>query len=103
LRVEYLRTQLEWLYGPLSCQLSVNAMMLAHANNLSARGLEAYGPHSASWSEIFRQRFASLSSSNDDGLLEIPEAGDWTDLFGHSYNQRVILARLDALLPGLRR
>lgn len=24
--------------------------------------------------------------SNDDGLLEIPEAGDWTDLFGHSYN-----------------
>lgn len=24
--------------------------------------------------------------SNNDGLLEIPEAGDWTDLFGHSYN-----------------
>ncbi|HTQ05144.1 MAG TPA: HAD-IIB family hydrolase [Polyangiaceae bacterium] len=24
--------------------------------------------------------------SNADGLLEIPEAGDWTDLFGHSYN-----------------
>ena len=24
--------------------------------------------------------------SNNDGLLEIPEAGDWTDLFGHSYH-----------------
>jgi len=24
--------------------------------------------------------------SNHDGLLEIPEAGDWTDLFGRSYN-----------------
>lgn len=24
--------------------------------------------------------------SNNDALLEIPEAGDWTDLFGHSYN-----------------
>ncbi len=23
---------------------------------------------------------------NNDGLLEIPEAGDWTDLFGRSYN-----------------
>ena len=24
--------------------------------------------------------------SNENGLLEIPEAGDWTDLFGRSYN-----------------
>jgi sucrose-6-phosphatase len=24
--------------------------------------------------------------SNNDGLIEIPEAGDWTDLFGRSYN-----------------
>jgi len=24
--------------------------------------------------------------SNNDALLEIPEAGDWMDLFGHSYN-----------------
>jgi glycogen debranching enzyme len=24
--------------------------------------------------------------SNNDGLLEIPEAGDWTDLFGRSYH-----------------
>lgn len=28
----------------------------------------------------------TAQDSNNDGLLEIPEAGDWTDLFGNSYN-----------------
>ncbi len=28
----------------------------------------------------------SAHDSNNDGLLEIPEASDWTDLFGRSYN-----------------
>ncbi|MBL9217948.1 MAG: HAD-IIB family hydrolase [Opitutaceae bacterium] len=28
----------------------------------------------------------SAQDANNDGLLEIPEAGDWTDLFGRSYN-----------------
>jgi sucrose-6-phosphatase len=28
----------------------------------------------------------SAHDSNNDGLLEVPEAGDWTDLFGRSYH-----------------
>jgi glycogen debranching enzyme len=45
--------------------------------------------------ELLRERFPTLQGvmdwlsahdSNNDSLLEIPEAGDWTDLFGRSYN-----------------
>ncbi len=45
--------------------------------------------------EFLRRHFPGLQramdwlgahDSNNDGLLEIPEAGDWTDLFGRSYN-----------------
>ena len=28
----------------------------------------------------------SAHDANNDGLIEVPEAGDWTDLFGRSYN-----------------
>ena len=31
-------------------------------------------------------RWLGAHDSNNDALLEIPEAGDWTDLFGGSYN-----------------
>lgn len=45
--------------------------------------------------EFLRTHFATLlrvmdwlsaQDGNNDALLEIPEAGDWTDLFGRSYN-----------------
>ncbi len=45
--------------------------------------------------DFLRERFDTLQlmmdwlsahDSNNDALLEIPEAGDWTDLFGRSYN-----------------
>ncbi len=45
--------------------------------------------------DFLRQHIAQLQTamdwlsahdSNNDALLEIPEAGDWTDLFGRSYN-----------------
>ena len=45
--------------------------------------------------DLLREQFDTLQQvmnwlsahdSNNDGLIEIPEAGDWTDLFGRSYN-----------------
>lgn len=45
--------------------------------------------------DLLRDQFGTLQhvmnwlsahDSNNDGLIEIPEAGDWTDLFGRSYN-----------------
>ncbi len=40
------------------------------------------------WFEVLYSCIVRLKAldSNNDGLLEIPEAGDWTDLFGRSYN-----------------
>jgi sucrose-6F-phosphate phosphohydrolase len=42
----------------------------------------------AEYSERLRRVMDWLGAldSNNDGLLEIPEAGDWTDLFGRSYH-----------------
>jgi len=40
------------------------------------------------WSMVIRRIMVWLSAhdSNNESLIEIPEAGDWMDLFGHSYN-----------------
>lgn len=40
------------------------------------------------WAPIIRRimHWLSAHDSNSDSLIEIPEAGDWMDLFGHSYN-----------------
>lgn len=53
-----------------------------------------YAAHTGDHSLLYRhaERLAKVMhwleahDSNSDGLLEIPEAGDWTDLFGRSYN-----------------
>ncbi|HWA27327.1 MAG TPA: HAD family hydrolase [Lacunisphaera sp.] len=53
-----------------------------------------YAQHTGDHSLLYRHanrlqtimNWLSAQDSNNDGLLEIPEAGDWTDLFGRSYN-----------------
>lgn len=53
-----------------------------------------YARHTGDHSLLYRHagrlqtimNWLSAQDSNNDGLLEIPEAGDWTDLFGRSYN-----------------
>lgn len=40
------------------------------------------------WAPVIRKVMSWLwaHDSNNDGLIEVPEAGDWMDLFGRSYN-----------------
>ncbi|MEY4941110.1 MAG: hypothetical protein RIQ93_2845 [Verrucomicrobiota bacterium] len=53
-----------------------------------------YAAHTGDLSLLYRHaekiqtvmNWLSAHDSNNDGLLEIPEAADWTDLFGRSYN-----------------
>jgi len=52
---------------------------IAKTNDLDF--LRQYGPRLQ-----LAMNWLSAHDSNNDGLLEIPEAGDWTDLFGRSYN-----------------
>lgn len=50
-----------------------------HTNDLAfLRGHRAKLQRAMDW--------LSAQDSNNDGLIEVPEAGDWTDLFGRSYN-----------------
>lgn len=60
-------------------------VIIALYNYIHATGeielLEKYGARLAKAMD-----WLTAQDSNNDGLLEIPEAGDWTDLFGHSYN-----------------
>lgn len=46
--------------------------------------LELLAEHSESLKKAME--WLAAHDSNENGLLEIPEAGDWTDLFGRSYN-----------------
>ncbi len=56
--------------------------------------LYSYANHTGDLTLLYRHadrlqtvmNWLGAQDSNNDGLLEIPEAGDWTDLFGRSYN-----------------
>ena len=60
-------------------------VVIAAYNHVHQRGdLDFLRRHAATLQRAMD--WLSAHDSNNDGLLEIPEAGDWTDLFGRSYN-----------------
>ncbi len=50
----------------------------------TTRDLEFLREYSSTLHQVMN--WLTAQDGNNDGLLEIPEAGDWTDLFGRSYN-----------------
>ena len=52
---------------------------VTHTNDVAL--LTEYGPRLQRVMD-----WLSAHDSNNDGLIEVPEAGDWTDLFGRSYH-----------------
>jgi sucrose-6F-phosphate phosphohydrolase len=68
------------------CSIDSGLWLLIAVHNYAMRT----GDHSLLYRHADRlqsiMNWLSAHDSNNDGLLEIPEAGDWTDLFGRSYN-----------------
>lgn len=60
-------------------------LIIAFYNYVDQTGDRAFLEHHAGRLQRAMDWLAA-HDSNNDGLLEIPEAGDWTDLFGRSYN-----------------
>ncbi|CAM3061206.1 HAD-IIB family hydrolase [Rariglobus hedericola] len=60
-------------------------VIIAFYNFVTTTGDHDFLRHHAERLQL-AMNWLSAHDSNNDGLLEIPEAGDWTDLFGRSYN-----------------
>jgi sucrose-6-phosphatase len=68
------------------CSIDSGLWLIVAVHNYAMRT----GDHSLLYRHADRlqsiMNWLSAHDSNNDALLEIPEAGDWTDLFGRSYN-----------------
>lgn len=70
--------------GIASIDSGIWVVIAFHAYVSETRDLDFLRKHINTLQRVMS--WLSAHDSNNDALLEIPEAGDWTDLFGRSYN-----------------
>ncbi|MCB0520772.1 MAG: HAD-IIB family hydrolase [Lewinellaceae bacterium] len=70
--------------GIASIDSGIWLIIAFHAYVAQTRNIDFLRKHIHTLQHIMT--WLSAHDSNNDALLEIPEAGDWTDLFGRSYN-----------------
>jgi sucrose-6F-phosphate phosphohydrolase len=70
--------------GIASIDSGIWLVIAFHAYIAQTRDIQFLRKHIESLKQVMV--WLSAHDSNNDALLEIPEAGDWTDLFGRSYN-----------------
>lgn len=70
--------------GICSVDSGLWAIIAFHAYVRKTGNLDLLEEYSSKLEKVMT--WLSALDSNNDGLLEIPEAGDWTDLFGRSYH-----------------
>ncbi len=83
-RIEGERPDYSGVGGIASIDSGLWVIIAFHAYVSQTRDLDFLRKHIHALEQAMR--WLGAHDSNNDALLEIPEAGDWTDLFGRSYN-----------------
>ncbi len=83
-RIEGERPDYSGVGGIASIDSGIWVIIAFHAYVSESRDMDFLRKHIDTLQRVMT--WLSAHDSNNDALLEIPEAGDWTDLFGRSYN-----------------
>jgi sucrose-6F-phosphate phosphohydrolase len=83
-RIEDERPDYSGVGGIASIDSGIWVIIAFHAYVADTRDMDFLRKHIEALQRVMV--WLSAHDSNNDALLEIPEAGDWTDLFGRSYN-----------------
>ena len=83
-RIQDERPDYSGVGGIASIDSGIWVVIAFHAYVADTRDMDFLRKHIDTLQRVMS--WLSAHDSNNDALLEIPEAGDWTDLFGRSYN-----------------
>lgn len=83
-RIDDARPEYAGVGGIAAIDSGLWVVIAFHAYISKTRDLDFLREHIGELDRVMT--WLSAHDSNNDALLEIPEAGDWTDLFGRSYN-----------------